>query len=359
MERFESSSAMFGHLPGPSMCYQKAASLYRAHFCGLGTSLHRHYGAWARWLVNRDSTFLTLLGSALAETPPQLCQTTCCNKLATPRALVADNAVLQYSAAVTICGLSAKLDDDAQDERGWRSNAARFGSKTLDTPIGDALGLLHAMRFPVQDVRAWMAGQADIENRSASLHDCARPTSAAYGEIVGHLAQVSGTPEAKPLLHQLGESLGFLIYAQDAWDDWARDKKRGQFNPLHAFPDLTGRRAAVLPALEAALISLRLAFDALPLRRNRDLLHAVLIEGAETRVAQVSEGKDKRRKHPQSPIEGTERKRSCCDKCDGCNGCDCCDCLRFCRPGKGGGSMCDCNPCDGDGCECGGCDCSP
>lgn len=156
-----------------------------------------------------------------------------------------------------------------------------------------------------------------------------------------------------------GESLGFLIYAQDVWDDWARDKKRGQFNPLHAFPDLTGRRAAVLPALEAALISLRRAFDALPLRRNRDLLRAVLIEGAEERVAQVSEEKDKRRKHPQSPIEGTERKRSCCDKCDGCNGCDCCDCLRFCRPGKGKSSMCDCNPCDGDGCECCGCDCSP
>ncbi|MDP1589844.1 MAG: DUF5685 family protein, partial [Prosthecobacter sp.] len=342
---------MFGHLPGPSMCCQKAASLYRAHFCGLGTSLHRHYGAWARWLVNRDSTFLTLLGSALAETPPQLCQTTCCNQFAPPRDLVADNAVLQFTAAVTICGLSAKLDDDAQDEHGWRRHAARFGSKALDTPIGDALGLLHAMRFPVQDVRTWMAGQADIENRSATLQDCARPTSAAYGEIVGHLAHVSSSSEAKPLLQQLGESLGFLIYAQDAWDDWARDKKRGQFNPLHAFPDLTGRRAALLPALEEALASLRRALDALPLRRNRDLLHAVLIEGTEARVAQVSEEKDSGRKHPQSPIEGTERKRSsCCDECDGCNFCDCCDCchcFRHSRPGKGKSSMCDCNPCDG------------
>jgi hypothetical protein len=95
------------------------------------------------------------------------------------------------------------------------------------------------------------------------------------------------------------------------------------------------------------------------LRRNRDLLRTVLIEGAEERVAQVSEKKDSGRKHPQSPIEGTERKRSCCDKCDGCNCCDCCDCVRFCRPGKGKSSMCDCNPCDGDGCECCGCDCSP
>lgn len=350
---------MFGHLPGPSLCCQKASSLYRAHFCGLGTSLHQHYGAWARWLVNRDSTFLTLLGSALAPAASPLCRTTCCNRFASPRDLVADGPVLRYTAAVTLCGLSAKLDDDAQDERGWRRHAARLGALALDAPIGAALGLLHTMRFPVPEVRAWMAGQSGIEIRSASLHDCAQPTSAAYGEIVGHLSNVTDAPAAKPLLRQLGGSLGFLIYAQDAWDDWARDQQRGQFNPLHAFPDLAGRRAMLLPALEEALARLCSAFDALPLRRNRDLLRAVLIQGAEERVAQVAGQNDQRPNHPQSPLEKTERKRSCWDKCDSCNFCDCCDCVRCCRPGKSGGSMCDCNPCDGDGCECCGCDCTP
>lgn len=352
---------MFGHLPGPAMCCQKAAALYRAHFCGLGTSLHRHYGAWARWLVNRDSAFLALLGSALAPEPPRLCQTTCCNQFAAPRDLVADNAVLQYTAAVTICGLSAKLDDDAHDEHGWRRRLARTASRTLDTPIGDALGLLHALRFPVMQVRNWMAGQNQIETVSASLHDCAQSTSAAYGEIVAHLANVANAPQAKATLHQLGESLGFLIYAQDAWDDWAQDRKRGQFNPLHAFPHITGRREVLLPALEAALHRLRAAFDYLPLQRNRDLLCSVLIDGAEQRVMQVvgeNEGKGQRSKHLQSPVEQVGRKRdSCCDRCDCCPG-DCCDVFRCCKPGRGGGSMCDCNPCDGDGIECCGCDCS-
>lgn len=354
---------MFGYLPGPTTCCQKASSLYRAHFCGLGTSLHRHYGGWARWLVNRDSTFLALLGSALTDSAPALCQTTCCNPLATPRGLVVDDAVLQYAAAVTVCGLSAKLDDDATDESGWRRWTARLGAHTLDAPIGEALGLLHGLHFPVPRVRAWMAGQSAIESPTANLQECALPTTAAYGEIVGHVAHVSGVAAAKTALHQLGENLGFLIYAQDAWEDWARDKQRGQFNPLHAFPDLAGRRAALLPSLETALTHLRRAFELLPLRRNRDLLRAVLIEGAETRVNQVAQEGSK---HRQSPLEATERKRSsCCDKCDccqggnGCNPCECCDCVRCCKPAKAGGSLCDCNPCDGDGCECCGCDCSP
>lgn len=355
---------MFGYLPGPAVCCQKAAFVYRAHFCGLGTSLHRHHGAWARWLVNRDSTFLALLGSALMDVPPALCRTTCCNQFATPRDLVADNAVLRYTSAVTVCALDAKLDDDVQDERGWRRWTAKSASRLLDTPVSDALGLLHALRFPVAPVRAWMAAQNHIEQASAGLRECSAPTCAAYAEITAHLAHVAEAPQAGTALRQLGENLGLLIYAQDAWDDWAKDRKRGQFNPLHAFPDLAGRREALLPVLRQALAAIRDAFDALPLRRNRDLLRSVLIEGAEQRVAQVAGEKEdpkKRRKHSQPPLEKTKPKRdSCWDKCDACNCCDCCDCLRVCRPGRGGGSssLCDCNPCDGDGCECCGCDCS-
>jgi hypothetical protein len=106
-----------------------------------------------------------------------------------------------------------------------------------------------------------------------SLHDCSAPTRAAYAEITAHLAHIAEAPQAGTALRQLGENLGLLIYAQDAWDDWAKDRKRGQFNPLHAFPDLAGRREALLPVLRQALAAIRDAFDALPLRRNRDLLH--------------------------------------------------------------------------------------
>lgn len=355
---------MFGYLPGPVTCCQKAGALYRAHFCGLGTGLHRDYGAWARWLVNRDSTFLALLGSALTDVPPSFERTTCCNRFASPRDLLGDSPVLRYVAAVTICGLSAKLDDDALDERGWRGLAARCGSRMIATPISEALGLLHHLRFPVSQVRAWMAGQNGIETRSRDLHACSQPTMTAYGEVVGHLAVVCGVPQVRPVLRELGQSLGFLVYAHDAWDDWERDRRRGQFNPLHPFPIITGRREALLPALEAALQSLGSTFQQIPLRRNRDLLQSVLVEGAEQRVMQVAgSGRDKatRRQHPQSPLERTERRRDrCCDRCDLCN-CDCsgcCDVFRCCKPGRGGGSMCDCNPCDGDGIECCGCDCS-
>lgn len=65
---------MFGFLPGicrhvsfRSVGKQLANpdQLYQAHFCGLASALERNYGYLSRLLINRDSTFLTLLGEGL------------------------------------------------------------------------------------------------------------------------------------------------------------------------------------------------------------------------------------------------------------------------------------------------------
>jgi hypothetical protein len=356
---FRHHRGMFGFLPGASACCQQSAAVYRAHFCGLGTSLHERHGAWARWLVNRDSTLLTLLGSALAPCSPPTRLATCCNRFAMPRLLLDDSSVMQYVSAVTVCGLSAKLDDEIEDEAGWRRRAARLLSRCLDEPVSDALGLLHGMGFPVQQVRAHLAGQKSVEIQGQNLARCARPTSAAYGEIVSHLAYVAGVPQARDGLREIGESLGFLVYARDAWDDWARDKRRGQFNPLQAFPQLMGRREAVLPSMRAAVERMRAVLAALPLRRHRDLVASVLVGGAEQRLAQVADGggfESRPRPSLEKAKDRSKQQRTSC--WDGCCDCGhCCDVIQCCKPGKGGSHL-DCNPCDGDGCGCCGCDCT-
>ncbi len=339
------------------MCCSKAALIYRASFCGLGTSLHHHYGAWSRWLVNRDSTFLVLLGASLSSDRPFISKATCCNPFAEPRELLQDGPLLNYAAAVTLCGLDAKLDDDCTDERGWRSWLAKLGGTALDAPISSALGLLHGLHFPVQEVRSWLATQVGKEHAHAGLIDCAQPTQTAYGEIVGHLAYLSGAKEQYPALRQLGQDLGFLIYAQDAWDDWEQDRRSNQFNPLHSYLDLETRRAAVLSPMKRVFQSLCSVFDSLPLQRNRDLLHAVLIDGIGQRLSQIEGTQKPAEKESKSFFQRYKRRCDDCCSNDPCNCCDCCDCLRSCRISKGG-SLCDCNPCDGDGIECCGCDCS-
>ena len=348
--------------------------MYQSHFCGLGTGLHRRYGLWARGLVNRDSTFLLLLGSALGDDAAPCHEAACCNPLGRPRRMVAAGPLVDYVAAVTVCGLTTKLDDDAQDERGWRRWLAQSAGCVAGPAIDRALAVLHAQRFPVSEVRLGLGSQSAVEQKaagptSATLVACAAPTAAAYGQIAAHLGRLQGQATAAPDLQHLGSRLGFLVYAHDAWTDYDRDQRRHQFNPLTAWPDPAARRAALAPLLRNALDSLRETLDELPLQRHRDLLRSVLVDGARQRVEQVSapEGKaDSEDRHRRSRRRREQGGNRWCDGCDCCQCCDCGDCgdcgncarcSRVPRVGKGGNSACDCNPCDGDGCECCGCDC--
>jgi hypothetical protein len=65
-----------------------------------------------------------------------------------------------------------------------------------------------------------------------------------------HGAQVVQREDLSEQMHRVGHRFGFLIYTLDAWEDRARDAKRGDFNALLRFPDVDGR-AEVLAATAA------------------------------------------------------------------------------------------------------------
>lgn len=364
---------MFGFLPGPVACCAKAAATYRAHFCGLCNTLRQDYGLWARWLINRDCTFLALLGTAQTKDSPRPTLATCCNPWAAPRRLVQDSHAVRYAAAVTLCGLAAKLEDDAEDERGPRRWLAMAGRRACEESTSRAVGLLHALDFPVGRVMQALHATPCGAHGGSGLHEAAAPTSLAYGEIVAHTGVLAGVSQAVlPALREIGTQLGFLIYAKDAWDDWEQDHRRRRFNPLHRFARSDQRREALIPPVRDAMASMRAALDRVPLSRNRDMLYDILVTGTEAaadRWLQIREdapgSREEVEAEKQKKADQRRKKRRCCDGCDsGCHGCDCSDCCqcvrcptRGCGSRAGGGEMCDCNPCDGDGCDCCGCDC--
>lgn len=380
---------MFGFLPSPKTCgVPGAAALYRSHFCGLCNVLRSDYGLWARGVINRDSTFLALLGAAQCEAKPQTQCATCCNPFGVSRPLHQVGDTAHYAAAVTLCGLSSKLDDDIDDERGprrWLARGARF---VLDGSVAKAMGFLHAVGFPVAKVHRLLDSQSAIEHPTASLEDAAGPTSQAFGEIVAHTGIVAGCkPSQHSLLRTIGEQLGLLIYFKDAWDDFDSDEKRGRFNALSCHSTESERRARILPLLQATTEKIEETFSQLELHRYRDTLHSILVDGVKQRVASwmglPAPSKPNpplvtpppisgSRGHPETnePQEDQETcGQSCNNRCIGCRDdcrnnrrtkdsrccdhCDCCDLGDCCRVLDCG----DCNHCDVcHGCDA--CDCS-
>ncbi len=266
---------MFGFLPGPCGCAGfDARSAYQSHFCGLCNTLRGRYGLWSRLLINRDSTFLALAGSALAPEAPPVTRTTCCNPLGRKRLLVQHEPQMRYAAAVTICALTVKLRDDAEDERGLRRMGARTGKWMFRRAERKARADLEATGFPVEAVSRTMNSQEGVELAGASLAAASAPTARAYGAIFGHLPRVTGAPaETSEPLTEAGAALGRLIYTVDAWEDYASDVRRRRFNPLP--PDESERRGLVADAVKANLGILSRALTALPFFRHQSLLSSL------------------------------------------------------------------------------------
>jgi hypothetical protein len=366
---------MFGFLPGPCGCASRDDhSAWRSHFCGLCNTLRARYGLWSRWLINRDSTFLALTGSALAAHEPEATLTTCCNPLGKKRPLIQHQAPAEFAAAVTICGLAVKLRDDADDERGLRRRAAGAGAWLLRRAEAKARAQLAAARFPVDPVAQTIGGQSLAESGQPALAAAVEPTARTYGAIFGHAAAVAGCPAGSAALSDAGAALGRMIYTVDAFEDYEADCRRRRFNPLP--PEESLRQEMTAEAVDRDLGLFQRALSALSFRRHGALIEA--ISGAALR--QRTLGRLGMETPPPLPPEQppadpryilSEPKKPCgcrnwsCGACSHCCGgnrrrsrgsnkyacCEVCNCCNYCSCGDGGGG-CDCGGCDCPGCDC-------
>lgn len=225
---------MFGFLssPCPTCASPSTHGVYRSFFCGLSGALRDDYSPAARFLVNRDSTFLSLMGAAAAPKLPAAVQSTCCNPISTLKPLHSQGEHARFAAAVTVCGLATKLEDDRQDEKGLHRFVAKSLGQAITGMTDQAISLLNTLRFPTAEVVELMRAQNVIEKEKPNLMMATGPTETAYGTIFSHAAQLADSPGDQQRYESLGKNLGRLVYWKDAHDDLAEDNKRGRFNPL-------------------------------------------------------------------------------------------------------------------------------
>lgn len=346
---------MFGFVSAPCVrCTRNSFPAWRGTFCGLARCLGREYGDPYRLLVNRDAAFIGLLGISLDPSVPRWKQATCCNPLAVPFPVADDHPAVSHAAAVTVCGLAAKLSDDGRDEGIFRRNAARFGRVMASPAVDRAVATLNSTAFPTADVLAGLEAQESFETNDPLRAD--EPTAGAYGAITSHLADLLGIVGRRQALHRAGASLGSLVYWRDAWQDRREDARRGRFNPFETL-DHEVIRVRIAASWEGFCSSL----GELPLLRHWDLIGQIQASTGRSQEGflHLQTGHDTRDK-AQRKRERKDRNSDspwwhCCDCCD-CSSCPrtgkggCCDAAFDCGPGDTG--CCDCSPCDG-------CDCCP
>ncbi len=99
----------------------------------------------------------------------------------------------------------------------------------------------------LDDLAQILGSQAQREANPESLGHVAEPTAAATGMFFQHGVRIVGHEDSAGTIKCAYHRFGFLIYALDAYEDRARDAKRGDFNPLLTLSNVDAR-AEILAA---------------------------------------------------------------------------------------------------------------
>ena len=102
--------------------------------------------------------------------------------------------------------------------------------------------------------------------------------SGCFGELMAELFDYK-QDHWSPELRSIGFHLGKFIYLLDAYDDLARDEKKGAYNPLRTLSRQPGYEEEMREIFELLLARCARSFERLPCVEDADLLRNILYSG--------------------------------------------------------------------------------
>lgn len=222
--------------------HQEEAQQYRLHYCGVCKSMGRMYGQKSRLLLNNDAVFLAELLTALApraQAPAEWSRAyQSYNCFTLPESAAEMPLSLQVAGTATLLMTEFKVADQITDggNSGWK-----FAQKMLAAEFERTIGQMETWGFPLEELRRWGAMQDERELTARALFittpikdilaHVVEPTAMVTGLVFQHSGATVGCDlTIQQRLHTLGKAFGTLVYVLDAYEDYSKDGRRGDFN---------------------------------------------------------------------------------------------------------------------------------
>ena len=210
----------------------------RMPYCGTCKTLGTLYGQRSRMLLNHDTVFLAELLMRHSGEPDWGPAYRSFNCLTLPRP--GDNMplALEYAATAAVVLAHFHIADHHADSKQLRW---RLAAKCFSPSYRRAAARLKTWKVPIEDIQAVLETQIEREAHPQSLAHVAEPTAVASALVFSHGMRLVGCEGLADAMYRLGYSFGTLVYVLDAYEDRQRDARNGNFNPLQAFPEISGR----------------------------------------------------------------------------------------------------------------------
>lgn len=220
---------MFGYIkPLKDEMRIKEYELYSAFYCSMCKKLGKSYGLFARFTLNFEFVFLSILYASLndKECPTKLGRcpfnpTKKCNYC------TKSDEEFDFSASAAIMLLYYKLLDNIRDEKNFK----KLGFLCLK-PLFLKNYKKAKAKFPELDeiFLCYDNEQQSIEKQNImNIDAAAEPTAKMLGKL---FRLCSNEENNKRVLERLGYCMGRYIYILDAAADIEKDINKGSYNPL-------------------------------------------------------------------------------------------------------------------------------
>ncbi len=247
---------MFGYVtPLIEELKVKEHTLYKSIYCGLCQCMGKRVCGESRMTLSYDMVFLVLIRLRLSGESVSFRTARCMASPFRKKLMMERNSTLDYCAAAGSLLAYHNIADDAADKKGFRRMVAVLLRRMAERMRKKA-------SLPDLDVYVTekMKELSKQEHTDGATVD-------AVGDVFGQLlAAVFGwglEETDRRLAEELGYHVGKWIYILDAADDYLKDQKRGEFNPL---PELDKGilQCALNLELEAASLAMNLMDGADP-----------------------------------------------------------------------------------------------
>lgn len=197
---------------------------YHGLYCALCRELSRRGGFAARFVVNYDFTFLSML---LSRESAIRCESTRCPaRLGRKRACVCADASLAQAADESVILAWWKLADAVADFGFIRSLPYRAARLLLRSAYRKAAAAQPAFAETTQ------RSLAELAHLEKDRCDCLDAVADKFAAILSAAAEPEPEEKRRRALQALLYQLGRFIYFLDAIDDLPDDRKRSNYNPL-------------------------------------------------------------------------------------------------------------------------------
>lgn len=260
--------------------------LYKSIYCGLCKFGGKRTTRLTRFFLSYDFVALATVRMALTTEKPKF-EKRFCPYFPKKKMMVLPSSSLEYTADSFIILAYYKLLDDKKDNKGLKRLISSISPIFLKTEANKAekrcLGLGEIIRFELERLDKLENNACDSIDKVA---DC-------FSVLLGKLLAFGLNDSYARIAYEIGYHIGRYIYIIDAIDDFKKDLKENNYNPLiNVYKDLDGLKNNIDILVDTLKGSLKRVENALKLIDDSDfsgIIENIISYGCDSVISQTVE----------------------------------------------------------------------